>query len=116
MRNTRFIDNHSIINPPPSTFTRRRVRSTSGIHIAESGTHFVPQHQFRVDTTITDRQRHFLACRNRSGCTLEQEIIHRRHQDLIDQGQPVTVDLWYPPRGTTVAQHIANLATTRNSI
>ncbi len=47
---------------------------------------------------------------------LVQQIEHNRHHDLIHQGQPATVDLWYPPHGTSVNQHLANLTTERNAI
>ena len=47
---------------------------------------------------------------------LVQQIEHNRRCDLIRQGQPATVDLWYPPCGTSVNQHIANLATQRTTI
>ncbi len=47
---------------------------------------------------------------------LVQQIEHNRRCDLIRQGQPATVDLWYPPHGTSVNQHIANLTTERNAI
>ena len=94
MRNTRFIDNARLI---------------------ESGTRFIPQTEFGVHTTITDRRHHFLARRNRSGRTLAQQIEHTRRQAFIAQGNPATIDLWYPPRGVSVSQHLGN-RTVQNAI
>ncbi len=37
--------------------------------------------------------------------TLSEEIDHRRHLDFINQGNPPTLDLWYPPRGLSIGQH-----------
>ena len=77
-----------------------------------------PDTRFGVTTrgpvTVHDRRDHFLAARLRNGRTLQDEIIHCRRQAAIEEGVPPTLDLWIPPRGTSVAQHIANRRTRRN--
>ncbi len=94
----------------------RTIDSSSDVTLIDTGTRFIPQVEYGVNTTVTDRRLHLLACQNRAGHMLVQQIEHNRCRDLIRQGQPATVDLWYPPRGTSINQHIANLTTERNAI
>ena len=72
-------------------------------------TRYAPSPEFGINLTVTHQTSRRSSRLNRHGRTLEQEIDHRRRLAFIREGNPATLDLWYPPEGQSVYGHILEL-------